>query len=167
MATEQADKPAALPDGYGTVTPWIVTRDTAQLLEFMRAAFDAEETVRFHNEDGSVGHAEAVIGNSVVMMFDARAEWTSTPALIRLYVEDGDATFRKAVEAGGVPMTEMTELAWGDRVGRVRDPLGNVWWIQCRLAELNPVQMTERAEDPKFQEAMRYMQESLDLTAQV
>lgn len=157
------DKPNPVPDGYGTVTPWVISRDTAQLIDFVTAAFEATELARVHNEDGSIGHAEVRIGDSVVMMFDSRPEWPDTPAYLRLYVADGDATFRRALEAGATSVTEMTELFWGDRVGRVRDPFGNLWWIQERVAELPADEITARAGDPHLIEAMRYVQTSLSL----
>ena len=69
-----------VPEGYHTVTPWIISRDTARLIEFVREAFGAEEIARVHNEDGTIGHAEFRIGDSVVMGFDAKAEWPDTPA---------------------------------------------------------------------------------------
>ncbi len=147
-----------VPDGYGTVTPWIISRDTARLLDFVAEVFDATELARVPNDDGTIGHAEVRIGDSVVMMFDARPEWPDTPAFLRLYVEDGDAVFRRALAAGASPVTRMTELFWGDRVGRVRDPLGNVWWIQQRVAELTPEEIAQRAADPELVEAMRYVQ---------
>jgi uncharacterized glyoxalase superfamily protein PhnB len=152
------------PDGYGTVTPWIVTRDAARLLGFVAAAFDATELARIVGEDGTIGHAEVRIGDSVVMLFDGRPEWPDTPAFLRLYVEDGDAVFRRALAAGATAVTEMTELFWGDRVGRVRDPLGNVWWIQQRGPELTPEEIAERATRPDLVEAMRYLQ-SAELVA--
>jgi uncharacterized glyoxalase superfamily protein PhnB len=156
--TAHNDESHAVPEGYGTVTPWIIARDTARLLDFVAAAFDARELARVLNDDGTIGHAEVRIGDSVVMMFDGRPEWPDTPAFLRLHVADGDVVFRKALAAGAVPVTEMTELFWGDRVGRVRDPLGNVWWIQDRVADLGPEEIQERAADPRFIEAMRYVQ---------
>ena len=81
------------PEGYHTVTPWIISRDTSQLLDFVREVFGAEEIARIHNEDGTIGHAEFRIGDSVVMAFDAKEEWPDTPSFIRLYVEDGDAVY--------------------------------------------------------------------------
>jgi uncharacterized glyoxalase superfamily protein PhnB len=147
-----------IPDGYIAVTPWLISKDTARLLDFVVAAFDAEETGRMYTEDGSIGHAEVVIGGAVVMMFDARPEWPDTPGFLRLYVEDGDAVYRQALAAGATPVTELTELFWGDRVGRVRDPLGNLWWIQQRVAELSAEEMSDRAGRPEFVEAMRYVQ---------
>jgi PhnB protein len=148
----------SIPDGYTTVTPWLICKDTVRLLDFVRQAFDAEETARVHNEDGSIGHAEAVIGNAVVMMFDARPEWPDTPGFLRLYVEDADAVYRQALAAGASSVTEPTELFWGDRVGRVRDPLGNVWWIQERSFEPDPEELARRATQPEFVEAMKYVQ---------
>src|ERR1041385_4403251 len=133
------------PEGYGTVTPWIISRDTARLIEFVTAAFGAVELARIPGPDGGIGHAEVWIGDSVVMMFDAREGWPDTPGFLRLYVEDGHATYRRALEAGAAPVTEMTDLFFGDRVGRVRDPLGNYWWIQARIAEGDPGQGGARA----------------------
>jgi PhnB protein len=152
--------PRPIPEGYGTVTPWVVTKDTRRLLEFLSRAFDAEELGRMEMEDGSIGHAEARIGDSIVMMFDSPFP-IPTPGLLRLYVEDADAVFRRAVEAGAAPVTRLTDLAWGDRVGRVRDPLGNIWWIQQRIEEPTPEEVAGRFADPTFTEAMRYVQATL------
>jgi uncharacterized glyoxalase superfamily protein PhnB len=88
--------------------------------------------------------------------------WPAMPALIRLYVEDGDETFRRAISAGGTSVTAMTELSWGDRIGRVRDPQGNLWWIQAPGPALSADEMEARAEDPRFLDAMRHVQTTLD-----
>jgi len=153
-------KPQAIPEGYATVTPWVVTKDTRRLLEFIKQAFDAEELGRVEVEGGAIGHAEARIGDSIIMMFDSPFP-VATPGLLRLYVEDGDAVFHKAVAAGATPVTQLTELAWGDRVGRVRDPLGNVWWIQERVEEPTPGEVARRLQDTKYTEAMQYLQSTL------
>jgi PhnB protein len=94
MSEEQAPR-GRLPEGYSTVTPWIISTDTAQLLDFVTRAFDAEELGRVVLENGAIGHAEFRIGDSIVMAFDARPEWPDTPAFLRLYVEDGDAVHRQ------------------------------------------------------------------------
>jgi uncharacterized glyoxalase superfamily protein PhnB len=151
-----------IPAGYTTVTPWIISHDTAQLLEFVRRAFGAEELGRIENPDGSIGHAEFRLGDSIVMAFDARPGWPRLPAFLRLYVDDADAAFRRAIEAGATPVTDPTTLAFGDRVGRVRDPLGNVYWLQARLEDLSPEEMRRRAALPEYVEAMAYVQ-SADL----
>jgi PhnB protein len=153
-------KPQPVPDGYRTVTPWVVTNDTRRLLEFIKQAFDAEELGRVEVEGGAIGHAEARIGDSIIMMFDSPFP-VATPGLLRLYVEDGDAVLRRAVAAGATVVTRLTELAWGDRVGRVRDPLGNLWWIQERVAEPSPEEAARRFQDPTFDQAMQYLQATL------
>ena len=153
-------RPQPIPDGYGTVTPWVVTNGTRRLLEFIKQAFDAEELGRVEVEGGAIGHAEARIGDSIIMMFDSPFP-VATPGLLRLYVEDGEAVLRRAVAAGATSVTRLTELAWGDRVGRVRDPLGNLWWIQERGEEPTPDEVARRHQDPKLAEGMRYVQSTL------
>jgi PhnB protein len=152
-----------LPEGYATVTPWIVARRVAELIPYLEEAFEAEEIARIPNEDGSIGHAEVRIGGSTVMMFDAAEDWPDTPAFLRLYVDDAEAAHKRAVQAGGTSVTDVTELFFGERVGRVRDPWGDIWWIQERLHELEPDEMARRADQPRYAEAMRYVQESLQL----
>src|SRR3954452_23513129 len=97
-----------VPQGYHTVTPWIISRDTLRLIDYMKRAFGAEELACLAGRDGAIEHAEVRIGNSVVMMFDARPEWPPTPGFLRLYVEDADAVHRQAVAAGGTSVTEVT-----------------------------------------------------------
>jgi PhnB protein len=155
--SEQQARRGHVPEGYGTVTPWIISRDTARLIDFVTTAFDAQELARVLLEDGTIGHAEFRIGDSIVMAFDARPEWPDTPAFLRLYFEDADAMHRRAVEAGATSVTEMTELAFGDRVGRVRDPQGNLWWIQTRVEDLDLEEMARRASEPRYVEAMSYV----------
>jgi PhnB protein len=153
-------RPPPVPEGYGTVTPWVVTNDTRRLLEFLEQAFDAEELGRVEVEGGAIGHAEARIGDSVIMMFDSPFP-VPTPGLLRLYVPDAEAVLNRAVAAGATVVTRLTELAWGDRVGRVRDPLGNLWWIQEHAEEPSPEEVARRFQDPKYAEAMQYVQSTL------
>jgi len=82
----------------------------------------------------------------------------TTSAMCYLYVEDADAVHRQAVAAGGISVTEVTHLFFGDRVGRVRDPLGNLYWIQTRVEDLSPQEMEHRLGDPEFTKAMEYVQ---------
>ncbi|MEV8098321.1 VOC family protein [Kitasatospora sp. NPDC085879] len=151
-----------VPAGYRTVTPWIVARDAAGLIGFLTEAFGATEVARVLDQDGTVGHAEVLIGDSVVMLFDAKEEWPDTPAFLRLYVPDGDAVHRRAVAAGAESVTAMTELFFGDRVGRVRDPWGNLWWIQTHVMDVPPEEMAAASLEPAQLAAMRRVQDSLD-----
>jgi PhnB protein len=152
-----------VPPGYGTVTPWLISPDSAALVRFLEAAFAAEEVPgsRMLNEDGSIVHVEVTIGSSIVMLFDSYQGWPETPAFFRLYVGDADAAYRQALAAGASSVTRVTELFWGDRVGRVRDPFGNIWWLQSRATDVPAQELQARMEDPAMLEAMRYVQQSL------
>lgn len=151
-----------VPDGYHTVTPWMISRNnTAALIDFIVEVFAATELGRME-VDGVIGHAEVRIGDSVVMLFD-QPGWPETPAFLRLYVADDAEVLRRAVERGATVVTEPTELFWGDRVSRFRDPFGNLWWIHERVAEPTPEQMSDRMIDPEFVRAMEYVR-SADLS---
>ena len=102
----------AAPAGYHTVTPFVIVKGAAELLDFTREAFGAEEIGRV-GEEGAIGHAETRIGDSVVMMFDAKPGWPSTPAFLRLYVDDCDATYQRALDAGGTSVTRPYRHAVG------------------------------------------------------
>ena len=149
-----------IPDGYHSVTPWIIGKDTAGLIEFLEAAFGAEELGRMTDEQGNIGHAEVRIGDSVVMMFD-KPDWPPTPAFLRLYVDDAHATFEKAVAAGATVVTEPTHLFWGDLVGRLSDPFGNLYLVQTRIEAVDEAEMARRMSDEKFASALEYVQRSL------
>ncbi|MFC5802074.1 VOC family protein [Streptomyces formicae] len=154
----------SVPEGYTTVTPWIIGRDTAGLIDYAERAFGAEELGRFVMEDGTVGHAELRIGDARVMAFDGPKDWPATPAFLRLYVDDARETYRRAVEAGGTPVTEVTHLFFGDEVGRVRDPFGNLWWIMTHVEDVDEAEQERRLGDPRFVEAMAYATGSLART---
>ncbi|MFG2003760.1 VOC family protein [Spirillospora sp. NPDC048911] len=148
----------AIPEGYTTVTPWIISRDTAAVIDYLERAFGAEEIGRVVDARGRIGHAEVRIGDAIVMLFDGDPSWPDTPAFLRLYVPDAHATQRQAIEAGGVLVSEVTHLAFGDLVGRVRDPFGNLWWIQTRIEDVTEEELARRFADPEFTKAMEYMQ---------
>jgi PhnB protein len=148
-----------IPEGYHTVTPFVIVKGAAQFIDFMIKAFGAEEMFPpVTSEDGSIGHAEVRIGDSVVMLFDSKPDWQQTPAFLRLYVEDCDAVYQQALNAGGTAVTRPTTLPWGDRTARVSDPFGNLWWIMTRLEEVSEEEMARRSNEPKYIEAMAYVE---------
>jgi uncharacterized glyoxalase superfamily protein PhnB len=119
--------------------------------------------VRVHNPDGTIGHAEVRIGDSVVMAFDARPEWPDTPSFLSVYVADADEVVARAVRAGATVITEVvTSGIVGDRGGRIKDPVGNIWWIQTHLEDVDEATMLERFGDPAELAVMRRLQQSLD-----
>ena len=154
---------ASVPEGYGTLTPWLISRDSAALIRFLEDAFGGEEIPgsRVHNPSGSIGHVEVRIGSSIVMLFDSYEGWPETPGFFRLYVDDAGDSQRRAIAAGATSITDVTELFWGDRVGRVRDPFGNIWWLQSHAVDVPLDQLQARMDDPSMVEAMRYVQQTL------
>jgi PhnB protein len=157
-----SSKPQPIPDGYTTVTPWIILAGVDRFIRFITDTLGAEEIARVQNPDGTIGHAEARIGTAIVMMFDSLPGWPETPQFLRIYVDDSQAVYDRMIRAGCRSVTEPTLLAWGDRVGRVADPWANVWWIQERVEEVSEAEMGERWSDPKYAEPMVYVQGSLD-----
>ena len=151
------ERPPSVPEPYSSVSPWVITRNTGKLIDFAIAVFGATDMGRVTDENGVIGHAEMMIGDTVVLAFDARPQWPDTPAFLRVYVEDGQSTFDKALAAGATEVTRMTPMAWGDVVGRVRDPLGNLWWIQERVEEVDDAEMGRRMGDPIWLERMAYV----------
>ena len=148
-----------IPEGYGTVTPFVIVKGAAQYIDYVKRAFGAVELGRV-GEDGAIGHAEVRIGDSIVMLFDSKPGWPSTPAFLRLYVEDCDATYRQAIEAGGESVTEPGTMPWGDRAARVRDPFGNLWWIMTRVEDLTQEEEARRWGQPEYLEALRRAENS-------
>jgi uncharacterized glyoxalase superfamily protein PhnB len=149
-----------VPEGYHTVTPWIIGRDTDGLIRFLAEVFGAEEIGRMTDEAGDIGHAEVRIGDSVVMMFDKR-DWPATPGFLRLYVEDAQAAHDRAVAAGGTSVTRPTHLFWGDIVGRIADPFGNLYWVQQHVEDVSEDEIARRLTDPTFAGNLDYVQRSL------
>ena len=154
-------RPAPVPDGYTTVTPWMIVRGADRFLEFLKEVLGAEELGRVYDERGAIGHAEARIGTAIVMLFDSGEGWPATPQFLRLYVEDAEAVVERALAAGSRLVTQVTPLPFGDQVGRFVDPWGNTWWVQERLEVVSPEEIGQRMADPRYAEAMRYLQETL------
>ena len=151
-----------VPAGYTTAAPWIVTADTGRLLEFISAAFEGAELARVPLEDGSIGHAEIRVGDTILLAFDRRQGWPETPSMLRVFVTDADATIDRAVAAGARVVTEPRTHAFGQRGGRVRDPFGNIWWISAVVEDVSPDEGMRRLGEPEYADAMSDAQETLD-----
>jgi uncharacterized glyoxalase superfamily protein PhnB len=135
-----------IPDGYHSVTPYLVVQGAATLIEFLKRAFEATETFRMAHQDGTVMHAEVKIGDSIVMMGEARGDHKPIPACIYLYVNDADAVYKRALQAGATSQMEPTDQFYGDRHGGVMDPVGNLWWIATHVEDVAPEELKRRAE---------------------
>jgi uncharacterized glyoxalase superfamily protein PhnB len=134
-----------IPDGYRTVTPYLVVRGVPRLIEFLEQAFGATETKRAARPDGSVMHAEVQIGDSLVMLGEPPASTPPMPACLHLYVVDTDALYHLALQAGATSLREPANQFYGDRVAGVQDPFGNQWWLATHVEDVSPVDMALRA----------------------
>ncbi|MEU3839525.1 VOC family protein [Streptomyces sp. NPDC028635] len=156
----QRSSPA--PDGYTTVAPWVVTEDTGAFLDFVAEAFAGVELARVRTEDGLIGHGEIRVGDTVVLAFDRHADWPVLPSLLRVFVADADEAFTRAVAAGAEVVTPLSDNAFGQRGGRVKDPFGNVWWVVAHVEDVPEDEMWKRLGEPRYAESMRVAQETLD-----
>jgi PhnB protein len=150
------------PAGYTTVTPWIVTDDTRALLEFIANAFGGVDPGLVPLEDGTIGHAEIRVGDTILLAFDRMKGWPRTRSLLRVFVEDTDAATTAAVAAGATIVTPPLTQAFGQRISRVRDPFDNIWWIFATVEDVAPDEAFRRLSEPMYADAMRQAQESLD-----
>ena len=135
-----------IPDGYHSVTPHLINENASRLIEFLQLAFEAEEITRLSWPDGRIMHAELKIGDSIIMIGEASREWKPMPASIALYVENVDATYTRALEAGATSIREPANQFYGDRSGGVKDLAGNHWWIATHIEEIPPQELRLRAE---------------------
>jgi PhnB protein len=149
------------PGGKSTVTPYVAAKGADRFLDFVEQTFQTAEAARVRNADGTIGHSEVRIGDSVVMAFDADPAWPDMPSLLSVYVDDVDAVVARALAAGATVITEvMTSGIVGDRVGRLRDPLGNIWWVQTHVEDVDEASLPERFGDPQELAVLRELQRS-------
>ena len=135
-----------IPEGYHTVTPYLIVEGAAGLLEFVKSAFGAEERFRMPAPNDTIGHAEVKIGDSIVMVADAGEEWPAMPAFIYLYVDDCDATYQRALDAGATSVKEPEDQFYGDRNATVRDSVGNRWGIATHIEDVTEEEVARRIE---------------------
>lgn len=126
------------PAGYRALTPGIAAEGADRLVEFLERAFGTKLRECTKNADGTIGHGVLQIGDSLVEISEARAEWPARPCGIHLYSPDTDALFRQAVDAGARTLQPLEDTSYGDRAASVQDPAGNHWYLATRL-ENGPV----------------------------
>ncbi|CAN5890225.1 Dot/Icm type IV secretion system effector PhnB [soil metagenome] len=142
-----------IPEGYHSVTPYLIINGAADAIEFYKKAFGATELFRMPQPDGKVGHAEIKIGDSPIMLSDEHPEmgYTSpttlggTPVSIMIYVDDVDTIFKQAIAAGGEQQKPVQDQFYGDRSGSLKDPFGHVWHVATHVEDVSPEEIEKRA----------------------
>jgi PhnB protein len=142
----------AIPDGYHSVTPYLVVQGAAQAIDFYRRAFGAQEIMRMDGPGGKLTHAEIRIGDSVIMLSDEMPGATvrspqsvgGTTASIFVYLEDVDSVFKRAEAAGAKVVMPLANQIWGDRYGTLADPFGHVWSLATHVEDVAPEEISRR-----------------------
>jgi PhnB protein len=143
----------AIPDGYHSVTPYLIVRGGVRALDYYKRAFGAEERFRMDGPGGTIGHAEIQIGNSMIMLADENPAWnakapevgTPPPVQLMIYVPDVDETFKRALAAGGQETQPIKDQFYGDRSGTLTDPFGHVWTVATHMEDVPAAEMERRA----------------------
>jgi len=133
IATHKATGRA--PEGLRSVTPYLHPRGAQQMIDFLKRALGADEQFRHQSPDGVIHHASMRIGDSVVEMGEAHGPWQPMPTMFYLYVDDADAWYRHALEAGSISLSAPADQPYGDRVAGVRDPFDNEWYLATHIKE--------------------------------
>jgi PhnB protein len=133
-----------IPDGYHTVTPYLVVQGAEQVIQFAKDAFGARERMRLPGPNGTIGHAELEIGDSVVMLSDMDERQNLMPAMVHLYMDDVDTVYARAIKAGATSIQEPKDQFYGDRNAGVQDSAGNKWYISTHVEDVPPHEMEQR-----------------------
>ena len=142
----------AIPDGYYSLTPYIVIKGAAEALEYYKTVFGATEIVRMPGPGGRIMHAEVKIGNSILMLADENPERGAfspsttgrATSSIMFYTDDVDAMFKRAVSAGAKADQPPTDMFWGDRMANITDPFGHMWGIATHKEDVSHDEMQRR-----------------------
>jgi PhnB protein len=142
----------AIPDGYNTVIPYLYVKGAAKAIEFYKNVFGATERMRMPGKDGTVGHTELVIGDSVVMMSDEHPEFGAlspqtvggSPITLHVYASNVDTVIERAVAAGATLDRPVKNQFYGDRTGSITDPFGHRWYVATHVEDVSPEEMQKR-----------------------
>jgi len=145
----------ALPQGYHSITPYLIAKGASDAIEFYKRAFGATEELRMPKPDGKIGHAELSIGDSKIMLADELPEMGYRSPLsiggagvsLMLYIEKVDEVFKRAIAAGAKELQPVKDQFYGDRSGTLQDPFGHVWTIATHVEDVPPEEMERRAKE--------------------
>jgi PhnB protein len=141
-----------IPEGYHSVTPYLIIKGATEAIDFYKKAFGATELFRMPAPGGKIGHAEIKIGDSPIMLADESPEMGykspqtlgGSPISIMIYVADVDTVFKQAIAAGGKEQRPVKDQFYGDRSGTLEDPFGHVWHVATHKEDVSPEEMERR-----------------------
>lgn len=142
-----------IPQGFHTLSPYMIIRDAAKAIEFYKQALGATELFRWEGDDGAIRHAEIMVGNSPIMITGENPDWPEmkspltlggSPVHLFLYVEDVDTFFERAVAAGAKVLMAVEDQRDGDRRGGFIDPFGYTWWVATQIEDITREELQQR-----------------------
>ena len=136
-----------IPDNYPRVSPYLIVSDVGKTIDFLKKVFNAKEIERMTLKDGTVNHAEVKIGDSVIMMGKGGPQYPPMPAMLYIYVEDTDAAYNAAINAGAESVMKPVNQFYGDRNAGVKDSDGIQWWIASHVEDVSREEMQKRNEN--------------------
>jgi PhnB protein len=143
----------AIPDNYPQVIPYLIVDGAGEAIEFYKTVLGATERMRLGGPDGKIGHAELEIGEAMIMLADENPGMSiegpksvgGTPVTIHVYLEDADATFERAIQAGAKSLRAVEDQFYGDRSGQFEDPYGHRWNVATHVEDISEEEMARRA----------------------
>lgn len=147
------ESPSYVPQGHGCVTPYLVIQNAAEAIDYYKTVFNAEERVRLAMPDGKIGHAQLIIGDSVIMISDECSQMGSkgpkayggSPVRLYVYVENVDLIVDRALAHGATLIFGTQDHFYGDRTGSIIDPFGHIWTLATRVEDVSPAEIQKRA----------------------
>jgi PhnB protein len=134
-----------IPAGFHTVTPYLAVPDAEALIDFVVKVFDAKEREVIRQPDGRIRHAEVQIGDSIIMLGSTSSTFGTATATLYIYVDDADARYQKALDAGATSISEPADQFYGDRHAGVKDPNEITWWVATHFEDVPPEELARRA----------------------
>lgn len=144
---------SATPEGYNTITPYLIVSHASQAIEFYKRVLGAVEVMRMDTPDGKISHAELKIGDSKIMLADEYPQmnaygpekYQGSPVGIHIYVPDVDTTVNEAINAGATLSHEVVDQFYGDRSGSFTDPFGHTWYVATHIEDVSQDEIRRRA----------------------
>jgi PhnB protein len=135
----------AVPEGFHSVTPFLMVRNASGLIEFLKKTFDGKLTYILKDDNDQIVHSTVTVGNSIIMICDAMDNMEPQPGILYVYLENADEVFQKALQAKAIKIHEPTNEFYGDRAGAVKDEWGNVWWIATHVEDVEEKELERRS----------------------
>jgi len=136
-----------IPENFPRVSPYLIVKDCAETIEFLKYVFDAKEREKMALPDGTINHAEVTIGNSVIMMGKAAEHHAAQTTMLYIYVEDTDVAYKLALEKGAVSVMEPADQFYGDRNAGVKDKDGISWWMASHVEDVSKEEIQRRNDE--------------------